>query len=74
VTAGYKALNPCKRLHGVHLHCSEQRHYATVFIDGFNHGTGPYRHGTVWPGTIRYGTARSSWNRNGRVQCGTVVW
>jgi hypothetical protein len=67
---GYRVMNPCKKVHAIHLHCSQERHYTTNFIDGYR-GSGPYRHGTVWPGTVRTDTSRRGWKTAGFLACGT---
>jgi hypothetical protein len=61
LSAGYHVLNPCRVLKAYHLHCSLERHYQTKFIDGSNGSGGPNRHGTVWPGTVRYSTSKTGW-------------
>ena len=72
VEAGFRATNPCGKVHAMHLHCSPERHYVTRFIDGLT-GKGPYRHGIVYPGTVRLNNERRGWKRAGYLECGSVV-
>lgn len=71
--AGYRVFNPCKKLKAFHLHCSEERHYATVFIDGSQGSGGPNRHGTVWPGTVRNSVQKWGWKVVSGLRCGEIV-
>ncbi|KAH9256013.1 hypothetical protein BASA81_005789 [Batrachochytrium salamandrivorans] len=70
--AGIPVWNPCNKIHAIHLHCSSERHYSRVFIDGFN-GVGPYRHGMVHPGTVRYDNNRGGIRPKAFMPCMTPI-
>lgn len=73
IMAGYKVFNPCKKVLAMHLHCSDERHYTTSFIDGSNGGTGTLRHGTVWPGTVRISAQKWGWKNAPGLKCGEII-